>query len=516
MPAGPLAAFRSAREPLTLFCKVLYNDRVTRPRSTQTVLFAVALGLLGDHLVRARLWGSNVTLGLIAVAGTAALLRWERRPGHADNRATWPWLAAAAFAAMWSLRDAPLLLGADLLAALALSSLPLVPAARLTGAGALETLAAPGRAAWHAAVGVFRLAPELGPPARRVLATSRVTSVAGGLLLALPAVLVFGALFASADPVFGAAVSSLINADLRSLASHAVVTGVLSWAIAGYLWALASPPRTYPIRQPQPGLSALAVLTILGAVALVFTAFVATQAGSLFGGEAFIRERTGLTYAEYARRGFFQMIVASGLSLPLVYAAPFVIGGAPEGREGLSLRSLLTLQLGLTALVLLSALWRMGLYVRAYGLTEDRVYGTAVMLWIGATIAVFARTVLRGRPAGAAFGSVVAAALLLGVLNLANPQAFIARYNLAHPGPRGADVAHLARLGADAVPVLVSRLDQVAPERRCALVTELVGRQAAPEGDWRGWSLARARARRALEGIASFARACPGAAAGTN
>lgn len=490
---------------------------MTSTRHAPTVLnYAVALGLLGDHLVRAHLWGVNVTLGLIAVAGTAAALRPGRRREVTENRSVWPWLAAAFFAAMWAVRDAPLLLAADLAAALALASLPLVPGATLAVAGAVETIVAPARAAWHAGLGVFRLAPEMRPWMHQALAATRATSVGVGLVLALPAVLVFGSLFASADPTFGAAVSSLISVDLRPLASHVFVAGVLSWAIAGYLWALARPPRAFPIPCPRLGLPWLTVLTALGAVALVFTVFVATQAGSLFRGEAFIREQTGLTYAEYARRGFFQMIMASALSLPLVYAAPFTIAKVTDERESTSLTSLMALQLALTVLVLASGLWRMGLYVRAYGLTEDRLYGTAVMLWIGAAIAVLARTALRGRPAGAAFGSVIAAVVLLAGLNLANPQALIARYNLAHPGRRGADVEHLAQLGGDAVPVLVSRFDEVAPDRRCPLARALVRRHAPLRRDWRGWSLARSRAHRAVGKLASFASACPEAPAGSN
>jgi hypothetical protein len=151
----------------------------------------------------------------------------------------------------------------------------------------------------------------------------------------------------------------------------------------------------------------------------------------------------------------------------------------------------------------------MGLYVRAYGLTEDRLYGMAVMLWIGAMIAVLARTVLMGRTRGAGFGSVVAAAVLLAALNLVNPQGLIARYNLAHPGPQGADVAHLARLGGDAVPVLASRLEEVGATERCTLVREIVRRYGTPAGDWRGWNLARARARHVAQVVGPLASACP-------
>jgi hypothetical protein len=479
----------------------------TQRRAPTVLILALDLGLLGDQLIRAPVWGLNVSLGLAAACATAATV-WLGRDPH-DTRSAWPWLAAAFFAAMWTVRDAETLLGADLMAALALASLPLVPEAARVAARAGDTLVAPLHAAQHAIAGVFRLGPHLRPALQRAATATRAGSVGVGVLLAIPVVLVFAALFASADPLFDAAVSSAMRMDLGPVVSHGAVAGALAWVIAGYLWAVATPPRVGLTLSFRPELPALAVTTVLGAVALMFTLFLAAQATGLFGGEAFIRNQTGLTYAEYARRGFFQMIAASALSLPPVYAAPFAVVRDGDARPPLSLRNLMAVQLALIALVLMSALWRMGLYVRAYGLTEDRLYGTAVMLWIGAMIAVLARTVLSGRTRGAGFGSVAAAAVLLAALNLANPQGLIARYNLAHPGPRGADVSHLARLGGDAVPVLVSGLGRVGATERCALAREIVRRYGTPAGDWRGWNLARARARRAAQVVGPLASGCP-------
>lgn len=473
---------------------------------------ALFLGLLGDQLIRAPLWGWNVSLGVLAVAGSAAALRYRREPVSHEHRALWPWLAAAFFAAMWAVRDAEVLLGVDLIAALALWSLPLVPVGTLAAAGALETLAAPLRTLSAAATGLPRLAPELHPWTQLAFARTGAGAVGAGLLIGLPVVLVFGALFASADPLFRAAASTVTRIDLGSLFSHAALVGMLTWLIAGYLWASARPAPGPPVPRPQGVLPRATALVPLGAVVLVFTLFLATQASGLFGGEAFIQDRTGLTYAEYARRGFFQLTAASALSLPLVYAAPFVAREVGDATASRSLRSLMALQLAWTALVLLSAMWRMGLYVRAYGLTEDRLYGTAVMLWIGATIVVLSLTALRGRPGRAALGSVVAATALLAALNLVNPLGLIARYNLDHPGSRGADVAHLARLGGDAVPMVVSRLQELDPASRCLLAQDLVRRHETSRGDWRGWTLARVRAGRAVRRIQPFAGTCPAAA----
>lgn len=484
-----------------------------KPRAVRLLLLtAFVLGLLGDYLLRAPQWGLNVALGLTAMA--VAALAFSLRPlDRKDRRETppWPWVVAALFAVMWAVRDAEVLLAFDLLAALGLACLPLIRGGTpgLRRVGALDLAAAVIGSAWHTATGGLDLIRSIGSISTVIpIASPSAVAIGVGLLLALPFVLVFGALFASADPVFSKMIGSLIGIEFGTLLSHLILTMVLAWAAAGYLWTHAASRRVAVPPLPAIRLAPIQVMMVLGATALVFALFVVVQAGSLFGGEAFVRNRTGLTYAEYARRGFFEIILAAGLSLPLVYVAPFAVGLA-EGRTLAALRALMAAQLGFTALVLVSAVWRLGLYVRAYGLTEDRLYGSAVLLWIAATVGVFALTVLRGRPAGAVFGTIIAAVVVLLTLNLVNPAALIARYNLAHQERRAADVKYLARLGADAIPVLTTHLDKVAPEDRCELATRLLRQYEASRRDWRGWNFARWRAKRFVAQLKSFAASCP-------
>src|SRR5438445_9983865 len=113
---------------------------------------------------------------------------------------------------------------------------------------------------------------------------------------------------------------------------------------------------------------------------IVFSVFVGLQAREMLGGDAWVQATTGLTYAEFARRGFFQMVAATLLSLPVLYGALAVL--APDdvrGRRGV--RRLAAVQLLLTGSVMLSAANRLRLYVMAYGLTEDRILGAAAMVW---------------------------------------------------------------------------------------------------------------------------------------
>src|SRR3989442_918343 len=96
------------------------------------------------------------------------------------------------------------------------------------------------------------------------------------------------------------------------------------------------------------------------------------------GGTDLIQRTTGLTYAEYARRGFFELVAASALVLPILLAADWAVRNeAPQQRR--TFRSLAGLLILLLAVVMASALERMRLYVDQFGLSEVRLYATAFM-----------------------------------------------------------------------------------------------------------------------------------------
>ncbi len=484
------------------------TPRATPPR---LLIAALGLGLATDGLVRAPLWGLNVTLlvTMLTAWGIDAQRLSGDRPGP---RVLWPWLGACVFAAMWAVRAEEALLAANLLAAVGLLSLPMLGArgVSVAVAGVLDVARAPLLAARqavgggaHALLRDVPWGPVLGPRRAAVLSTL------AGLVIALPVILVFGALFASADPTFNAAAQVLVDWELGTVAGHVALASAGTWLSAGYLRGLAASERRPLSALPAPRLGLPAVAIALGAMVLVFTLFVAVQAGNLFRGEAWVREHVGLTFAEYARDGFFQLVVASALALPLVYGATFAAGTLAEGAAR-SIRALQAVALALVAAVAMSALWRLGLYVEAYGLTEDRIYGAAVILGIAGTIAVLGRTILVGRTAAVARGILVTAAAVLGLLNAMGPAALTARVNLAGAGTREVDYAYLGNLGADAVPVIADRLPSLDPAGQCAVARRLVERwRPDAAGDWRGWNVGRARARDRMPEIQRVVTACP-------
>ena len=164
-------------------------------------------------------------------------------------------------------------------------------------------------------------------------------------------------------------------------------------------------------------------------------------------------------------------------------------------------RYLAGLLLVLLAVVMVSALRRVWLYVEEFGLSEIRLYATAFMAYLAGVFAWFGWTTLRGQPRRFAFGALVQGFAVLAGLHLVNPDALIVRTNLARPANhRPFDAVYAASLSADAVPDLLAALPRLDDQEQCRAGRKLLARwtPGAPGVDdsWRNWNLARARARR--------------------
>jgi hypothetical protein len=329
----------------------------------------------------------------------------------------------------------------------------------------------------------------------------QVRAVALGGVLAFPLLVVFGGLFSSADAVFHDVVADLFAINFGSILGHIALFGIFTALSAGYLRGalLRAAPSRWLTDDSRLSLGLIPVATALGLVNFLFLIFVVIQLRYLFGGAELIASATGLTYAEYARRGFFELVMVSGLVLPLLGGADWLVRS--ESREHQrTFRQLAIVLLLLLAVVMASALVRMRLYVTAFGLSEDRLYATAFMLYLASVFGWFAWTTLRGQRRRFAFGALVQGFATLGVLHLVNPDALIVRTNLARPGSEHRfDGWYAASLSADAVPLLLASLPRLDGPAQCGVASGLRRqRDRLERDDWRSWNFARARARRLL------------------
>lgn len=307
-----------------------------------------------------------------------------------------------------------------------------------------------------------------------------------GVLAVSPVLLLFSALLGSADPVFGRLLGRLFNPE--PLLQHAAVILAGSWVASGLLWALTRAPSATEATPKGGRVSSPAIAGALAPIAVLFLAFLVVQSRYLFGGRAVVLSSSDLSFSEYARHGFFELVAVSAAMLPILLLADWAADQFAEkdqARFRFLARTLLVLLTGL----LTSAMLRMSIYTSEYGLTEDRLFATVFMWWLAFVFGWFAVTVLRGSRERFAIGALGAAFAALLLLNVAGPDNMIVRVNIwrAEKG-RPFDTAHLAKLEAGAVPAALSGLPRLGRDARCDALRRLHDRwsgvAAKPVSAW--------------------------------
>ncbi|MCP4362869.1 MAG: DUF4173 domain-containing protein, partial [Chloroflexi bacterium] len=291
-----------------------------------------------------------------------------------------------------------------------------------------------------------------------------------GILIAAPVLFIFTILLAAADTIFAHTLETAFSLDIFSYLGNWFWRGSLillaAWFISGGL-ALAAQRRHGHDDQGwldsaihhiphKISLGMIETTTILALVNALFAVFVVIQFAYLFGGRANINLE-GFTYADYARRGFFELLTVAILSVGLILGLNWLT--RRESKRQIRFFNILGSVLILFVLILLlSAFRRMMLYEAAFGYTELRLIVYVFMGWLGLLLLWFLATLWQ-RPDQFAIGVLLVAIGFLMTLNLLNPDQFIARQNLQrYTQTADLDAVYLTTLSDDAVPQLIQTI----------------------------------------------------------
>jgi len=485
--------------------------RVRSPRSMLAA--ALSVGVLAELLLDAQHWGISFPLVVVALLG--ALLWLGGREGWQRARSN-AWLVAPllVFAGFVAVRASPWLMVINVLA----SGVLLMLLAHFWAAGRVERLGLGGYvlSILFSSLQGARYTPALvrdtvDLQSARKLAP-RLLPVARGMLFALPVVAVFALLLESADVAFASAIDRVLSLQLGWLFGEAlgrtlvavvcacVAAGTLGHALrrrAGREWG---EEEVAPAKQRLGITEAMTLVLSVDALFLVFGYF---QVAYLFIGGA-TSPAPGYTYAEYARRGFFELVWVSALTLALILAlARWTRRESPGAERAFRLATTGTVALSLV--ILASAMKRLALYELALGYTHLRLYTHLFMFALGSVLTWRAVT-LWWKPERFALGVFLTALGSVLALNLINPDAFITRHNIELYASRGeVDLEYLAQLSADAVPELVQGFDKLDPFQRAWALPHLL-EKVRGERRWMEWNLADRRARRALQEAGALAQ----------
>jgi len=502
---------------------------------------ALLLGILGDALLRETPWGLNVFLWIGALVAAMLMLTRRRRSEFLNKHTVALHFALVFFAAMFVWRDSMELKMLNTLAVLIILSLLTLPALKIKTqiAGVIHYFYA---AIWSGLSAMFapfyllfgdikwKTIPQAGW-------TKHLIAVLRGLAIAAPILLVFGALFVAADAVFQGIIEQTLHIDPAIIFTHIFLISFISWTVAGYLrgslfetlaveksanvkvqtssitgkqedgkksteavspeqtngWNLqnfdnSSMPKSLT-------LGAIEVSIVLGLINLLFLGFVIVQIPYLFGGMELVQATPDFKLADYARRGFGELVTVAALVLPILLLSHWLLRKDAPINEKIY-RVLAGIQIGLLFVIMISATQRLLLLTGnlGYGLTTIRLYPMVFMVWLALVFVWFALTVLRGAREQFAWGALWSAFFIVGTLHVFNPDDFIVRTNvrLMQEG-RAFDSKYVADLSDDAVPTLLENLPTMNFEQQCTIKWKLARRfeLAETENDFRTWNWAR-------------------------
>jgi hypothetical protein len=237
-------------------------------------------------------------------------------------------------------------------------------------------------------------------------------------------------------------------------------------------------------------------------VNLLFLAFVIVQVPYLFGGMDLVQNTPDFKLADYARRGFGELVAVAALVLPMLLASHWLLR-KDGSKVGGIYKIFAGIQIALLFVVMASAVQRLVLLTGelGYGMTTVRFYPMVFMTWLAVVFVWFAVTVLRNKRNYFAWGALWSAVVILGATNLMNPEKFIVEHNLKlmHQG-REFDAHYNAGLSDDALPTLINSFERLNSDDAVTALWQLRYRACmkSREGDWRTWNLSRQEANATL------------------
>ena len=353
-------------------------------------------------------------------------------------------------------------------------------------------------------ISLAKVAYRIAPEKRKTLKNIFI-----GLIISAPVLLIVIALLAEADTVFQNVIADIFKSleiiDSIPFAEHVGVIGIITVMVFGYLAVVLKAEvegELAPAERDAGGLDATIVTTVLVMVNAVYILFCVIQFTYLFGGEEMIRSIPDYTYAEYARRGFSELIVVTVINLSiLLIGLRFTKNDGRLDRLVLVLRCLLVL---CTTIMLYSAHLRLKLYEEAYGYTYARIFAHT---FIGLLFVLFLLTLYKfwrwEFPLLKAFA--IAALLTYTTLNYVNIDAVIARKNVDRYFTTGKiDLDYLQELSYDAIPELtrLSAADNgdVTAKTIAAFLHDKQS-ELRSESPWQSYNFSKAQAKQTLSEI---------------
>ncbi|MBI2601396.1 DUF4173 domain-containing protein [Candidatus Daviesbacteria bacterium] len=275
------------------------------------------------------------------------------------------------------------------------------------------------------------------------------THIFRGFLIAVPLLFVLTFLLFNADPVF----AKVLNDLSKNLGGRLAISLIIFIALflVGIIKFIQKREAENVLHIEEE--KAYEFLVILVGIVSLLGLFIFIQVKYLFSkvGELELHQLgiSSLTYSEYVRKGFFELLMASAIAaLVIIYILKLLHSLKGSRKSFVQLFSiLLTGEIGL---LLLSAAQRLNLYATTHGLTRARIFGFIFLVWLVSILVILAFRIFREYKKGIVFKTTLATIILALVsINAVNIDGLIAtKYKPTVNGE--IDYFYISEISADA------------------------------------------------------------------
>lgn len=251
--------------------------------------------------------------------------------------------------------------------------------------------------------------------------------VFAGVIAAIPVAALAVVLLTKADEAFSAVIGSAAE-NLGSLAAKFFGGLLLTPFVLAYAIGLKKTEAKVRAAHNGKGIDTSFTAAFLSVLSVCYLVYLFSQLSYFFEAfRGFLPENYSFSYAEYARRGFFELCGIAALNFAVLYLM-LLVSRKQNGRLPAILKALGTFIAVFTLVIISTALAKMCMYIGQYGLTPKRIYTSAFMVFLAA---VFISLILRlfTEKVKVIKVALVAAALVISALGITNVNAMISEYN---------------------------------------------------------------------------------------
>lgn len=286
----------------------------------------------------------------------------------------------------------------------------------------------------------------------KVFKNDQARNVLLGTIIALPLLLILTALLSAADMLFGKMTRQMFDfifsEDIFAV-GFMVIFGFLACycIIGGSVWGVGKEDKAENKRA-----DASIAITFMTLISVIYALFCAIQIIYLFANGIFTLPEE-FTFAEYARRGFFELLAVTIINIGLLLLCTKLF------QESMHLKRILTFMTLCTYIMIASATYRMLLYIGAYHLTFLRLF-VLLCLFIDALVLGGVITYVYRRSFPLFPYSVAVVATCWIIFTLAKPDCIIADYMLKQNEELTETdaVFLLEELSVDAAPIVLPHI----------------------------------------------------------